>query len=312
MCKSVLVQLSACGKHALCVSLGQTKAMGSVYNHKNKVIDLYGNDIEVDFRGEEVTVQNLIRLLTGRQDQDTPRSRRLNTNEKSNVLFYLTGHGGENFLKFQDDEEINAFELADAFEQMKQKKRYNELMFIVDTCQAYSMIRSAYSDGFVGFASSKVGEDSLSHHVDLDLGVYMVDRFTYHLLEFLENVSPNAARKVSELKKVCPKSQCISTPVNRFELLSADRQKNAKVTDFFGSERKMIPVSASIRPNISRAQPAQTPHQYKKPKLTSFEFAVSHSFNSENDLSLEKPSLSRLLSALVLAPLLLTFLLTFK
>ena len=61
---------------------------------------------------------------------DTPRSRRLNTNEKSNVLFYLTGHGGENFLKFQDDEEINAFELADAFEQMKQKKRYNELMFI--------------------------------------------------------------------------------------------------------------------------------------------------------------------------------------
>ena len=48
---------------------GRNEAMGSVYNHKNKVIDLYGNDIEVDFRGEEVTVQNLIRLLTGRQDQ---------------------------------------------------------------------------------------------------------------------------------------------------------------------------------------------------------------------------------------------------
>ena len=46
------------------------------------------------------------------------------------MLLYLTGHGGENFLKFQDDEEINAFELADAFEQMKQKRRYNELMFI--------------------------------------------------------------------------------------------------------------------------------------------------------------------------------------
>ena len=56
---------------------------------------------------------------------DTPRSRRLNTDSKSNILFYLTGHGGENFLKFQDDEEINAFELADAFEQMNQKKRYN-------------------------------------------------------------------------------------------------------------------------------------------------------------------------------------------
>ena len=135
---------------------------------------------------------------------DTPRSRRLNTNAKSNILFYLTGHGGENFLKFQDDEEINAFELADAFEQMKQKNRYNELLFIgielliyhisycnrimyivpssshffitdfneylVDTCQAESMIRAPYSDGFVGFASSRVGEDSLSHHVDQELG----------------------------------------------------------------------------------------------------------------------------------------------
>ena len=47
---------------------GRNEQMGSVYNHKNKVIDLYGNEIEVDFRGEEVTVQNLIRLLTGRQD----------------------------------------------------------------------------------------------------------------------------------------------------------------------------------------------------------------------------------------------------
>ena len=74
------------------------------------------------------------------------------------------------------------------------------------------MIRSAYSAGFVGFASSKVGEDSLSHHVDLELGVYMVDRFTYHLLEFLETIAPNAAKKLSEMAKVCPTAQCISTP----------------------------------------------------------------------------------------------------
>ena len=62
---------------------------------------------------------------------DTPRSRRLNTDSKSNVLFYLTGHGGEDFLKFQDDEEISAYELADSFQQMYQKKRYNEFLFVI-------------------------------------------------------------------------------------------------------------------------------------------------------------------------------------
>ena len=35
-----------------------------------------------------------------------------------------TGHGGENFLKFQDSEEISNVELGDAFEQMWQKKRF--------------------------------------------------------------------------------------------------------------------------------------------------------------------------------------------
>jgi phosphatidylinositol glycan class K len=36
----------------------------------------------------------------------------------------MTGHGGNEFLKFQDNEEISAFDIADAFAQMYQKKRY--------------------------------------------------------------------------------------------------------------------------------------------------------------------------------------------
>jgi len=56
-------------------------------------------------------------------DESVPRSKRLLSDEKSNVFVYMTGHGGAEFLKFQDNEEISAFDLADAFEQMYQKKR---------------------------------------------------------------------------------------------------------------------------------------------------------------------------------------------
>jgi glycosylphosphatidylinositol transamidase (GPIT) subunit GPI8 len=35
----------------------------------------------------------------------------------------MTGHGGNEFLKFQDAEEISAFDLADAFRQMWEKRR---------------------------------------------------------------------------------------------------------------------------------------------------------------------------------------------
>lgn len=39
-------------------------------------------------------------------------------------LINCIGHGGDGFLKFQDHEEISSVELADAFQQMWQKKRY--------------------------------------------------------------------------------------------------------------------------------------------------------------------------------------------
>lgn len=39
------------------------------------------------------------------------------------LICFLQGHGGNGFLKFQDSEEITNIELADAFEQMWQKRR---------------------------------------------------------------------------------------------------------------------------------------------------------------------------------------------
>jgi GPI-anchor transamidase subunit K len=87
-------------------------------------LDLYGENIEVDYRGYEVTVENFLRVLTGRVDPSVPRSKRLLSDDRSNVFVYMTGHGGDEFLKFQDSEEIGAQDLADAFEQMWQKRRY--------------------------------------------------------------------------------------------------------------------------------------------------------------------------------------------
>ena len=97
---------------------------GTVFNNADRALDLYGDNIEVDYRGYEVTVENFIRLLTDRVGDEMPRSKRLLTDDRSNILVYMTGHGGNEFLKFQDAEEISAFDLADAFEQMWEKRRW--------------------------------------------------------------------------------------------------------------------------------------------------------------------------------------------
>ncbi|MCI4377841.1 hypothetical protein PGIGA_G00208430 [Pangasianodon gigas] len=210
----------------------------TVFSHKNMELNVYGDDVEVDYRGYEVTVENFLRVLTGRLPASTPRSKRLLSDDRSNILIYLTGHGGNGFLKFQDSEEISNVELADAFEQMWQKRRYNELLFIIDTCQGASMYERFYSPNIMALASSQVGEDSLSHQPDLAIGVHLMDRYTFYLLEFLEDIHPASQANMNDLFKVCPPSQCVSTPGHRTDLFLRD-PGSVLITDFFGSVRKV-------------------------------------------------------------------------
>ena len=210
----------------------------TVFNNANQNINVYGDDVEVDYRGYEVTVENFVRLLIGRLPAGTPRSKQLLTNEGSNILVYLTGHGGDGFLKFQDSEEVTSQELADAIEQMWEKRRYNEIFFMIDTCQAASMFEKFYSPNILAVASSLVGEDSLSHHVDPAIGVYIIDRYTYYALAFLEKVQPNSTKTMTEFLAVCPKRVCISTVGVRKDLFQRDTSQ-VPITDFFGAVRRV-------------------------------------------------------------------------
>ncbi|KAK5114124.1 glycosylphosphatidylinositol anchor biosynthesis [Meristemomyces frigidus] len=243
---------------------------GSVFNDKSRELDLYdqkpdtptqesaeGGDIatesetsettpqimpagiEVDYRGNEVTVETFIRLLTDRWPASHPTSKRLLTNSQSNILIYMTGHGGDSFLKFQDAEEISSHDLADAFAQMHEKGRYNELLFMIDTCQANTMYESFYSPGVVGMGSSARDQSSYSHHADQDVGVAVIDRWTYYALEFLETRlnSTSADVRLGELFDFMTFDRVHSDAGIRADLLEGGEEaaRNRRVLDFFGN-----------------------------------------------------------------------------
>ncbi|KEY71364.1 hypothetical protein S7711_08559 [Stachybotrys chartarum IBT 7711] len=212
---------------------------GTVYSNSDRAVDLYGDNIEVDYRGYEVTVENFIRLLTDRVGAEMPRSKRLLTDDRSNILVYMTGHGGNEFLKFQDAEEIGAFDLADAFEQMWEKKRYHEILFMIDTCQANTMYSRLYSPNIIATGSSELDQSSYSHHADSDVGVAVIDRYTYYNLEFLEaQVKDLSSRKtVGELFDSYDRSKIHSNPGFRYDLFpgGAETARSRLITDFFGN-----------------------------------------------------------------------------
>jgi phosphatidylinositol glycan class K len=71
---------------------------------------------------------------------------------------FLTGHGGDGFIKFQDVQELIDQDLADALQQMHEKKRYNEILLVVETCEAATLIEKVAAPNIVATASSVRGE----------------------------------------------------------------------------------------------------------------------------------------------------------
>ncbi|KAL8798286.1 MAG: hypothetical protein Q9182_006798 [Xanthomendoza sp. 2 TL-2023] len=211
---------------------------GTVYNNADRALDLYGNNIEVDYRGYEVTVEAFIRLLTDRLPAEFPRSKRLGTDAGSNVLVYMTGHGGNEFLKFQDSEEIGSRDLADAFEQMWEKRRYRELLFMIDTCQANTLYSKFYSPNIIATGSSEIDQSSYSHHADNDVGVAVIDRWTYYNLEFLEGVEVgDRGKTLGELFGSYDEGKIHSRPGVRWDLFPGEERvgRERLVMDFFGN-----------------------------------------------------------------------------
>ncbi|KAL9037860.1 MAG: hypothetical protein Q9214_005513 [Letrouitia sp. 1 TL-2023] len=212
---------------------------GTVYNNADRALDLYGDNIEVDYRGYEVTVENFIRLLTDRLPAEVPRGKRLGTDSGSNILIYMTGHGGNEFLKFQDAEEIGSWDLADAFEQMWEKRRYNEMLFMIDTCQANTMYSRFYSPNIIATGSSELDQSSYSHHADNDVGVAVIDRYTYYNLEFLETQveGPGSKLRLADLFGSYDEAKIHSHPGVRWDLFPGgeERGRERLVMDFFGN-----------------------------------------------------------------------------
>ena len=148
-----------------------------MFNNFDHKINLYEN-IEVDYRGLDVNVQQFMQILTGRHDKATPKSKRLDSDQHSNLLIYMTGHGGDEFLKFQDSTEITSQDISNAFEEMYQKKRYKSILFVADTCQASTLGNAVRSPNILTIGSSLLGENSYSWGSDSDVGLSLTDRFT--------------------------------------------------------------------------------------------------------------------------------------
>jgi phosphatidylinositol glycan class K len=117
------------------------------------------------------------------------------------------------------------------------------MLVIADTCRSESMYRSIVSPNVLATSSSLVEEDSLSHHVDRSIGVYVIDRYAYYAHKFLETkvTSRESNTTIDDYLHSCPKNLCISTTGIRTDLFERDTHK-VRASDFFSSRKYVEPI----------------------------------------------------------------------
>ncbi|KAK5624848.1 hypothetical protein RRF57_000564 [Xylaria bambusicola] len=117
--------------------------------------------------------------------------------------------------------------------------RYHEILFMIDTCQANTMYSKLYSPNIIATGSSELDQSSYSHHADSDVGVAVIDRYTYYNLEFLESEVRDLSSKktVGDLFDSYTYEKIHSNAGVRYDLFpgGADVARRRLLTDFFGN-----------------------------------------------------------------------------
>ena len=121
--------------------------------------------------------------------------------------------------------------------------RYNEMLFMIDTCQANTMYSRFYSPNIIATGSSEIDQSSYSHHADNDVGVAVIDRYTYYNLDFLETQvrEPSSKKTLADLFDSYDESKIHSHPGVRWDLFPGGEEEGRKrlVMDFFGNVQKV-------------------------------------------------------------------------
>ena len=110
---------------------------------------------------------------------------------------------------------------------------------MIDTCQANTMYSKFYSPNIIATGSSELDQSSYSHHADNDVGVAVIDRYTYYNLEFLESEVKDlsSTKTIGDLFDSYSYDKIHSNAGVRYDLFrgGAEAARSRLLTDFFGN-----------------------------------------------------------------------------
>ncbi|KAH9386528.1 GPI-anchor transamidase subunit K [Nematocida major] len=137
----------------------------------------------------------------------------LGADSSTNLLIYITGHGGDGFIKYCNRKYFYTDDLTDALVRLQRVRKLKSVLFIADTCQADTLIDKTRLPSNITFMSTSLkGESSQSTTFSASLNVFPIDLFLMHLHRLIKEQKIREAEPLSTiLEREMPVSLVKST-----------------------------------------------------------------------------------------------------
>ena len=201
-------------------------------------------NIDISFQESDFHNYQLLDILRGRKLNQYNGFRQLNSNKDSKIIVLITSHGGENFIKVRNFLVVLSDELNRTLNEMYIKGKYKELVFVVDTCEGFSLYDHVKVPNIYFISSSKLGQKASSYSYDENLMGPTVDKFHFLLYQSLKNIHDNRLynttldklfRDIKDKKKFLETDVTWDNKINRVlyvnEFFGNNQLKNEKVLD---------------------------------------------------------------------------------
>lgn len=134
----------------------------------------------IDYSGDAVTLDTFRNVLLGHRSPATPVV--LDSNERTNVLVYIAGHGMPRALNFHNRDQLAAGSLAEIIDEMSSADRFRQMLVIVEACYGESLAMDIDTPGVLYLTGASRMESSFGTNYDIGIRQWLADEFTVQLI----------------------------------------------------------------------------------------------------------------------------------
>jgi len=160
-------------------------------------------NLVIDYSGRDFTPENFLAVLKG--DSRTATGPVLGSDKNSKVFVYFTDHGAPGLVAFPNDV-LYADELQSAFDTMKSKSMYNEMVVYIEACESGSMFPKLRTDSKIfGLTASNASQSSWASYCGseaykngVSIGSCLGDLFSTNWMEDSDRSSRMTSETLSQ------------------------------------------------------------------------------------------------------------------